>query len=137
MERGAPRQIRSHHGKGYALYLKAVEAIAPEVKPSEVISIGGGARSPVFKQIKADILGLPYRGLDREEFGTLGAALVAGHAVGFFPDIAAAARKFSKAEGEPIRPDPVRHATYRRYVALYQELMDNSAVLFGTLAGIP
>lgn len=128
------RAILESIGYEYALYLKAVHEIAPATRASEVISIGGGARSPVFKQIKADILGLPYRGLDRDEFGTLGAAIVAGKAAGLFPDIAETARSFVTRSPDAVAPDMDRHRVYRPYVALYDELMENSKPFFGTLA---
>lgn len=131
------RAILESIGYEYALYLDAVRAIGPKVSPSGVISIGGGARSAVFKQIKADILGLPYKSLDREEYGTLGAAIIAGRAVGLFPDVAATAKAFNRPKGEPILPDSTRHEAYRPYVKLYQEYMANSGTLFGTLVKLP
>src|SRR3712207_7802983 len=42
---------------------------------------------------KASVLGVPYVRLNREEFSCWGAALVAGHAVGLFDDLAGAAER--------------------------------------------
>jgi xylulokinase len=128
------RGILESIGYEYALYLKAVRKIAPAARPSEVVNIGGGARSSVFQQIKADILGLPYRGLNRDEFGTLGTAIVAGKSVGLFPDIAATAKAFVTPSPNIIAPDPERHRIYENYVALYEELTAHSRPLFGALA---
>jgi xylulokinase len=131
------RAIMESIGYEYALYLKAVRQIAPDIEVSEVISIGGGARSSIFKQIKADILGLPYRGLDRDEFGTLGAAIVAGKAAGLFDDVAKAARSFVQSQERATEPDLERHMVYRRYVELYGRLIDNTSALFKELIEIP
>lgn len=128
------RAILESIGYEYALYLKAVRKIAPAANPSEVINIGGGARSSVFQQIKADILGLPYRGLNRDEFGTLGTAIVAGKSVGLFADIAATARAFVTPSPTIIAPDPERHEIYQNHVALYEELTADSRPLFRALA---
>ena len=54
----------------------------PNLELTEARVVGGGARSDVWNQIKADVLGVPYQRLAGDEFGTWGAALVAGKAVG-------------------------------------------------------
>ncbi|WP_309085657.1 FGGY family carbohydrate kinase [Chelativorans sp.] len=128
------RAILESIGYEYALYLQAVRTIAPQTPPKEVISIGGGARSRVFKQIKADILGLPYSSLDREEYGTLGAAIVAGKAAGLFPDMAATAKRFVNRSQEVVEPDRARNQVYRPYVELYEEVMANLKPSFAKLA---
>ena len=53
--------------------------------------IGGGAQSDAWNQMKADILGVPYRKVLRSESATWGAALVAGKASGVIGDLAQAA----------------------------------------------
>ena len=35
----------------------------PKMKPTEIISSGGGSRSPLWRQIQADIFGLPVKTL--------------------------------------------------------------------------
>jgi len=70
----------------YAYYLGIEKAIVPEAEFTEARVIGGGARSRLWNQIKADVLGLLYIHLNREEFAVLGAAIVAGYAVGVFDD---------------------------------------------------
>ncbi len=54
--------------------------------PNKLIATGGGARSSVWLQIKADILGLPISALDTDEAGAAGTAYLAGKAAGFFND---------------------------------------------------
>ncbi len=50
--------------------------------------VGGGARSQAWNQIKADVLGIPYQSLTGNEFGTWGAAMIAGKAAGVIDDLA-------------------------------------------------
>ena len=117
----------------YAFYLRAVREIAPGYDPRFAVNIGGGARSAVLRQIKADALGLDYRTPDREEFGTLGAAIVAGHAVGLFPDLRATARRFA-GEARPAatsRPDVT--AAYAPYVDSYIDAMETLSPLFARM----
>ena len=49
-----------------------------------VTATGGGARSDVWLQIKADVLGLPVTALDGREIGGAGTAVMAGRAVGMY-----------------------------------------------------
>ena len=50
------------------------------IKVQEIIASGGASKSPLWNQIKADVLGVPYLRLARAEFGTWGAAMIAGKA---------------------------------------------------------
>jgi sugar (pentulose or hexulose) kinase len=54
---------------------------------SEVRSLGGGARSDLWLQIKADILQLPVHRVEADEATCLGAAMLAAVAVGAYPDL--------------------------------------------------
>jgi xylulokinase len=120
----------------YSAYLRSVRAIAPELAYRRVLNIGGGARSEVFRQIKADVLGLDYERLDREEFGTLGSALVAGKAVGVFADLSATAMSFNKPLDERITPNPAVREEYERRAAFYGRLLNGSESLFQDLQGL-
>ncbi len=48
---------------------------------------GGGSRSPMWLQIRADLFNIPIDLLEVEEAGTLGAAIMAGAACGIYKDI--------------------------------------------------
>lgn len=117
----------------YALYLRAVREIAPHYDARHAINIAGGARSPLLRQIKADVLGIDYYVLERDELGTLGAAIVAGHAVGLFPDLAETARRFAgKPAGRtPARPEMTR--AYAPYVDAYGDALATLAPLFARM----
>lgn len=54
------------------------------ISVGQLRTTGGGAASPVWLQIKADILGKPVMSLDSCEAGTLGAIMLAGKAAGAF-----------------------------------------------------
>nr|BAT28847.1 xylulose kinase [Aureimonas frigidaquae] len=108
----------------YAVYLRAVREIAPDYDPTFAVNIGGGARSAVLRQIKADALGLDYHGLPGDEFGTLGAAIVAGHAVGIFPSLRETARRFAGQTRPLATCRPEVTALYAPYVDAYIEAME-------------
>lgn len=51
-----------------------------KLSPKKLVATGGGARSSVWLQIKADVLGVPVAALDTEEVGAAGTAYLAGRA---------------------------------------------------------
>lgn len=59
-------------------------------RASEIRSHGGGARSALWNQIKADVCGLPVVTLEGEDAAVRGDAMLAGVAAGVYPDLAAA-----------------------------------------------
>jgi xylulokinase len=87
--------------------------------------IGGGARSGLWRQILADVYGLPIlRPALLAEATSLGAAIAGGIGVGVFPDFSVA-REFVQAE-EAERPDP---AHSQRYATLYDLFQRTYAAL--------
>ena len=85
----------------YAYYLKILKELLPELELVEARVVGGGARSAVWNQIKADVLNVPYQRLKGNEFGAWGAAMIAGKAAGLIDDLAAHAEKTAILNGKP------------------------------------
>jgi xylulokinase len=81
-------------------------------RPSEARALGGGARSPLWNQIKADVLGIDWVPAARSECGVLGGALIAAAATGHVHDLAATAREWQSTLA-PVRPDADRQRRYR------------------------
>ncbi|HVN53142.1 MAG TPA: FGGY family carbohydrate kinase [Anaerolineaceae bacterium] len=109
----------------YAFYLRILRDLLPDLELVEARAVGGGARSPVWNQIKADVLGVPYQRLDGSEFGTWGAALIAGRAAGVFADLASRAAKSTRLSGSPVQPDPANQAVYRPLIEQYIRLEES------------
>lgn len=112
----------------YAYYLGILQELLPELRPMETRAVGGGARSAAWNQIKADVLGLPYQRLAGNEFGTWGAAMIAGKAAGVIDNLTDHAARTARAEGEPARPDTARFKLYQPLVAKYirmQAMLEN------------
>ena len=88
---------------------------------ADLHAAGGGARSDLWLQLKADICGIPLRVPEVTDAACLGAMLLAGVGAQIFPDLATAVattvhwrRRFT--------PDPGRNAQYAERFALYAEL---------------
>lgn len=108
----------------------------PDLSVEKVRVSGGGSHSALWNQIKADVIGLPYVRLSREDLPALGAAIIVGKAIGLYDDMAEIAGRFVQ-ETERVEPDLRRHRFYGGYVATYQHLLDHIAPVFGELAGLP
>lgn len=89
---------------------------ALDVKATEVRVTGGGAKSDVWMQMLADVLGVRCVRLADDEGPALGAALLAGVGVGVWPEVVSASRaavKFERRfEPEADYAEPL--ARYRR-----------------------
>lgn len=102
----------------YASYLRILEDIVPRFSRTEVRAVGGGARSAVWNQIKADVLAMPYRPLARADIATWGAAMVAGHGVGLIADLVGTADRAAQiVDGTLPRPGMVE--AYRPLIDRY------------------
>ncbi len=108
----------------YAYYLSILRQAIPELKLTETRVVGGGARSPLWNQIKADVLNVPYQPLSGSEFGTWGAAMIAGKAVDVYQDLAEIASRHARPSGPPQPPNKENQASYRPLVAQYIGLQE-------------
>jgi len=97
------------------------------VHPKEIIVSGGGARSDLWRQIMADVLGLPLLTTNSEEGAAFGAALLAGVGAQVYPSPTDAIRSAVKKKTK-IRPSQngkIYQDYYQQYHALYQALKGN------------
>jgi xylulokinase len=106
------RAILESIGYEYAWYLRILRGLNPELNLLEARVIGGGAKSELWNQIKADILSVPYQQLGRRECATWGSALVAGKASGLIIDLSQAAIDMAPLAGKVSSPNPALRGTY-------------------------
>ena len=82
---------------------------------------GGAAKSAVWTQMFADILGLPVETVPVNETGALGCAIAAATAVGLYPSLSEACAAMCPV-GERVLPDPAARAAYEGRYRLYQRV---------------
>ena len=91
----------------------------------ELRVLGGGAKSRLWSQIKADVCNLPVIMPSHREAAVMGAAMLAAVGVGYYPDIPTASQAMAR-PGTRIEPDPSRRAiydaSYDLYISLYETL---------------
>ena len=90
-------------------------------KPKEIIFASGASKSPLWCQILSDILGLPVRVPKVKEATALGAAILAGIAVGIFEDIKNTADNLVQFD-ETYYPNSKNHAIYTNLYDRWREV---------------
>lgn len=97
--------------------------------PKRLYACGGGARSKVWLQIKADVWNREILPVQTEETGALGSAILGFAAVTGEKDRCKLAEKFVRI-GEPVLPNPERVKIYqekfKKYKRLRQMMLDES-----------
>lgn len=105
---------------------------ATGVPVADVRASGGGARSALWRQMQADVFGVPVATLASTEGPAYGAALLAATGASVYPDVPSACDATLQ-EAERLSPDASLHRTYEAYYhefrALYPALKDSFARL--------
>ncbi|WP_298982538.1 FGGY-family carbohydrate kinase [Caldilinea sp.] len=116
-------------GLTYELRLNLDLLRAAGVAIHELHAVGGGARSALWLQIKADVCRIPLRVPAVTDAACLGAALLAGVGAGVYPDFTAAVAQTVRWR-ERIQPSAAwteayeaQYARYRRLYPLLAELL--------------
>ncbi len=105
------------------------------VAPEAMLDCGGGAKSPFWRQMMADMFDMPVATLQNTEGPALGAAILAGVGAKLYSDIPTACRQLLKVS-EPVQPDAARHAQYEKFFDLYQKLYPALKESYHELANI-
>jgi xylulokinase len=93
---------------------------------------GGGARSPIWRQILADVLGQELVTVNTTEGAAFGAALLAGVGAGVWPDVDTACTTAIQVTGSTTPQAATAHQyepVYQAYRSLYPALKANFAQL--------
>ena len=110
-------------GSAFALrdILEAMRTAGLDV--TRLTIVGGGAKGALWRQIKADVTGLPVRVPETVETTSTGAAILAGVGGGVQPNVAEAVKAFVRYRPEQHQPEAARRssydAAYRRYRDVY------------------
>ena len=107
---------------------------APASASTRAALSGGGARSAVWPQMFADVLGIPITVAACAETGALGAAIAAGVGVGAFPDLAAGVRAMTRPRAA-FAPDPAMAPHYGERYRTYGMLTAAMTPLWRRMAG--
>ncbi len=91
---------------------------------------GGGAKSPLWKKIMANVLGIPVETIESEEGPGYGGAILAAVGCGEYASVEEAAEKLVKVIGT-VEPDAELVAKYEERYQYFKKLYPTVKVLFG------
>jgi xylulokinase len=93
------------------------------IEVRELRTVGGGARSGKWLQMRADIFGKPIARMRFEEAGTLGTAIVAGVSSGCYRSLREATEALCAVD-RYYEPDAANHEIYTEMYSKYRQLYD-------------
>ncbi len=105
------------------------------VPVGDMTAVGGGGRSPLWRQMLADLYGCPVSTLAADEGGALGVALLAGVGAGVYASVEEACDAIVK-KGRTQQPDAEAGRAYAPYFELYKSLYLRLKGDFATLAAL-
>ena len=85
------------------------------------VAIGGGAQSPLWRQMLADASGKPVHVSDTIEASALGAGMIAAAGAGWYDSIVEAAGAMA-GKTTAVHPDPERRKAYSELLEIYKPL---------------
>lgn len=109
--------------------------VALGTNPTQIRATGGGARSPLWRQLLADVFGRPIVRTLAVEGPASGAALLAGVTAGVFENVEDACAGISL-RPDICEPETSRTRLYDDYYAAYRELYPATASTMHALADL-
>ncbi len=106
------------------------------VKPAQMLACGGGAKSPLWRQMLADAFACPVRTSQQPNSAALGAAILAGVGVGLYPSVPQACDAILR-YGATAEPDAGRSRAYCDVYAVYTSLYPALKAPFAALKKLP
>ncbi|TFE22848.1 xylulokinase [Cohnella luojiensis] len=100
-----------------------------------IVSIGGGAKNPLWLQMQADIFRADVVALENEQGPGLGAAMLAAVGSGWFPSLDACGEIFVK-HARIYRPNEAVSVQYEQLFRIYQQTYNQTAGINHSLYAI-
>jgi xylulokinase len=109
-------------GSAFALrdILDAMRASGLDVQRLTIV--GGGAKGPLWRQIKADVTGLPVRVPESVETTATGAAILAAVGAGVHESVSSAVEAFVRFRPDVHEPDPGTRDAYEEAYSRYRDV---------------
>lgn len=146
LARGAFFGLSSRHGAAH-LTRAVMEGVAFSLRDSfeimaglgvaiaEIRVTGGGAKSALWRQMLADILGCRIVRTTADQGPAYGAALLAGVAAGMYPDVERACDRIG-VRPDANEPDPATASIYDDYYSSYRDLYPATVSAMHKLSGL-
>jgi xylulokinase len=122
-------------GTAFALRHNVEVARRAGVDLGEIRSVGGGTRSDLWNQIKADVLGLPIL-LPQVSVGApFGDAVLVGMGLGLYPDVGRVLREMVQVRAR-YEPSWENHSLYKELYQVFRSIYESLREDFDRAAAI-
>ncbi|MGQ9594239.1 MAG: xylulokinase [Anaerolineae bacterium] len=121
-------------GAAYALRSIVESMRGAGCETSEIRAVGGGARSRLMRQVRADVTGLPVVTVSTVETAALGAALLAAVGCGLGNDLQEVAGRTVRV-AECVEPNPKNRALYDQAYSVFLRVYESLRECFALCAG--
>jgi sugar (pentulose or hexulose) kinase len=115
-------------GITYSLYESIAYLRTQGKHITEVVAIGGGAKSDFWLQLQADVFNAKVYKLKHEEGPSMGAAMIAATGLKWYDDIASCVEHFIHKD-KIFEPNKERHVTYQSYFDVYKAVYNQTQPL--------
>lgn len=115
--------------EGCALHLRAIYDQLTDERLTEVVAVGGGVKSPIWRQIIADATGISLIIPEEIEAGALGVAILAGVGAGVYDSVEQGTQAAVR-YADRVAPDPEAVELYGRIFEVYAELEQRVSPLY-------
>jgi xylulokinase len=120
-------------GVAYAMRYSLEAAWETGIRVNRATLVDGGAKSPLWRQIIADVTGVSMSYIPGAQGAPLGDAILAGLGTGVIGDHKVIEKWISGKV--PMKPDPENVKRYQHYYELYKMSIEASRPLFKEMAG--
>ncbi|MCR4436020.1 MAG: xylulokinase [Clostridiales bacterium] len=107
-----------------------------QVSVEDMIACGGGARSPLWRQMLSDLYGCPVSTVQSDEGPAFGAAILAGVGAGIYASVEKACDSLVKKKSIQY-PNLSTRKQYKEYYELYKQLYTDLQQCFKHLSKLP
>ncbi len=111
-------------GVCFVLRKNVEDILSKGTKISSIVATGGGAKSPVWCQLQADITGLPVEVPAVTEAGCLGAAMIAAWTAGQYATLEEAAKDVKMVRRYDPAPSALVEEKYNKFCKLYKAMLE-------------
>ena len=105
------------------------------VAPETMLACGGGGKSPLWRQMLADVMNCPVATTVNTEGPALGVAILASVGAGLYPSVQEACRQMIRVNPSQD-PIPENVPKYAKVYAVYKKLYTANMELFKQLGGL-
>ncbi len=117
------RSIMESIAYEYKIYLNRIKELLPGLALRYVLGVGGSAKSAEFRQIKADVLGMEVKTINRSDTATLACAVIAGYGTGLFPELCGTIHRFIEYR-QTTAPNMENNLKYAKYARAYERTLE-------------